>query len=131
MKNLTKIGIGVSIICAFIAGAFIFNAINAGAFGWGKHKENSEEWQAKMEEFKAMSSEEMQEYKKECMEEGSCSRLFGSKNHFDYLKGFGDEVNYDIEILENGVQITVTSDDSNVVVKLQGLGEKMQNKFEE
>jgi hypothetical protein len=69
--------------------------------------ENIEEWQAKMEEFKANR-----------IENGEWKGRGLRFGHFPDLRGF-DEVDYEVVNLENGVQITITSEDPGIVQKLQ------------
>ena len=123
MKNLTKIGVVGLILGAFVVGGFALNALDVDAFGWGK---NSEEWKAKMEEFKAMTPEEKQQYKEQCMEGEDCPYLRGPMG-FGPLKMFGDEVNREVIILDNGIQTTITSDNPDVVQKLHDFAERINS----
>lgn len=156
MLTKTKIGIAALIIASFIVGGFALNAYQVGAFGRGAgigHKffgfmkggfskidKDSEEWQARMEErkakieeFKAMTPEERRakigELKANMAENGERKGhawgkcLFGFKG----LKWFGDEVNHEIVNIDNGIQITITSDNPNIVQKLQDIAAKMHN----
>ena len=109
MSNKSKIGIAALAIGAFLAGGLALNALDVDAFGWGFHKE--------------MTPEEMQEYKEQCMEEGDCPYArMGHRGGF--LRGFSDEVNHEVIILDNGVQITLTSDNPDIVEKLHNFTEK-------
>ena len=177
MLTKRKIGIVVLVLGAFVAGGFALNAFKVDAFGWGRFNGagiNSEEWQAKMQEWKDMTSEErqakMEEFRanrEECrtvMEElknseewqnatqderremteeaagdmdclmpmgpgprdgfgpgfGGC--FFGLK-----LGEYGDKINREVVNIENGIQITITSDNPDIVEKLQSFGEKINN----
>ena len=127
MSNKTKIGIVALILGSFVAGGFALNALDVDAFGWGKFRgADSEEWQAKMGEFKAMTSEEMQEYKEECMEQGDCP-YFQMKHKKGFLGMHNEEVNHDVVILDNGVEITITSENPDIIEKLHNLAEKINS----
>lgn len=156
MTIKTKISVAALVLAAFVLGGFTLNAYKAEAlkgagfffhkFGvnkeeWKAHKEgwkemspeerkakmgewkNSEEWQAKMEGWEAMSSEE----RRAKMEE---MKGFGCKGPFGLLKkfGFGDEVNHEAIALNNGIQITITSDNPDIVQKLHDFVEKINNR---
>lgn len=134
----TKIGIAALILAAFVVGGFAFNAYQAGAFRGGgffhKFGENREEWkdmtseerQAKIEEWKANRPEppENGEWKDRGLRFG---HLFG----FRGMRGFADEVNQEIITLDNGIQITITSDNSDIVQKLHDLAERINSRLEE
>lgn len=125
----TKIGIGILVLAAFIAGGFMFSALYSNAF-WGPPggEEISEEMKAKIEEFKAMTPEERQEQREECIESGECPRFRMRMGHgFGLFKFFGEDVNHEVITLDNGVQITITSDNPDVVEKLHNLTEKINN----
>ncbi len=102
MSNKTKIGIVVLVLGAFVVGGFAFNAFNAGAFingkffhkGDGDHEGMMGEWKEKMGEWKKHKAEWM------------------------------DEINKEIIALENGIQITITSDNPDIV---QMLHDKIAN----
>jgi hypothetical protein len=166
MLTKTKIGIVALALVAFVAGGFALNALDVDAFGWGKFfNGNSEEWHAKIEDWKAMTPEErqakkeefkaekgecrtyMQELKdseawqeatqeqrkemfKEAMEENDCHltppfHRFGDP--FGLLKKYNSEINYDVIVLDNGIQITITSDNSDIVQKLHDFANKINN----
>ena len=124
MSTKTKIGVAALMVGAFVGGGFLLNALDVDAFGWGFQKGNSEEWQAKMEEFKAMTPEERQEHKEQCMEDGEGFH-YRIGNQEGFLKGFVENADREIETLENGVQITITSDDPEIVEKLHGFADKI------
>lgn len=131
----TKISVAALVIASFVIGGFTFNAYQARAVGNGDggHKfgflkggfhglsgidKDSPEWQAKMEKWKT----KMEEFKINMSENGEWrgrglryKYLFGFKG----LKGFTDEVNYEVVNIDNGVQITITSGNPDVVQKLQ------------
>jgi len=155
----TKIGISVLVIGAFIASGFALNAFDVDAFGWDKHKGNSEEWQAKMEEFKGMTPGARKEHREQCMESGDCMHPRGFINRnseewqakieelrangpengewkgrnlgFGHFFGFrelkSDEVDYEVVNIANGVQLTITSDNSEIVEKLYNFSERIKN----
>jgi len=90
-----------------------------------------EEWRAEMGAWKDITAEE----RKVKMEEFEASRLERSENcewkgrdlgffGFRGLKGFTNGTNYEIANLNNGVQITITSDSSDIVQKLHDFAEK-------
>lgn len=138
----TKISVAALVIASFVIGGFAFNTYQARAVGNGddSHKfgflkggfhglngidKDSPEWQAKMEEWKV----KMQEFKVNRSENGELrgrglihGYLFGFKG----LKGFTDEVNYEVVNINNGVQITITSGNPDVVQKLQERSAKIQ-----
>lgn len=137
MFTYKKIGIIVIIFAVFVMGGVAFNAYQAGAFGTddggykhgffrggfgGLHaidkdspewQEKKEAWGEKMEEFKAARSEDG-EFKK---------HGFGFKHPFGFNK-FSDEINHEVINIENGVQITITSDNPDLVQKLQDAAAK-------
>jgi hypothetical protein len=53
--------------------------------------------------------------------------LFG----FMGFRGFGDEVNYEVENLDNGVQITITSDNADIVQKLKDSASRINGSLSE
>lgn len=131
MFTKTRISITALVIGAFLAGGLAFTAYQVSAVEDGNgHKfgfwrgfsgidKDSPEWQAKMEEFKA-SGEHNGEIK---------GHGFGL-GHFMGLKGFrgmSDEINYEVTNITNGVQITITSDNSDVVTKLQDSAAKFND----
>lgn len=128
MLTKTKIGIGVLVLVAFVSGGFALNAFDVDAFGWAKFGNgDSEEWKAKMEEFKAMTLEERQELREQCMGNGDCPHPREFKNGFGPLKMFGDEINHEVITLDNGIQITITSDNADIVQKLHDFAEKINS----
>lgn len=125
---------------AFQVGAFgSFHRF--GFFGGGCDlsglEKDSPEWQtkvdeckaekeAKMEEFKATTPEERQEKIEELRanwpQHSELKRRGFGFGHFMGLKGFrgiSDEVDYTVVNIADGVQITITSDNSDIVTKLQ------------
>ena len=88
----------------------------------------AEEQKTQMEEFKAMTPEERQakidEMKANMPESGEWKGR-GSGPKTEHLFGFrefswcGDDVSYEIINLDNGVQVTMTSDNTDVVKKIQ------------
>jgi len=129
-----KIGIVVIIFAVFVMGGVAFNAYQAGAFGTGDGgykygffkggfedlDKDSPEWQAKIEEIKAKKAE----WKAEKLENGEHNKDgFGKGHNSDFLK-FSDEVNHEVVNLENGVQVTITSDNPDIVQKLQDMASK-------
>ena len=140
MSIKSKIGIAALMIGVFVAGGFMFNAIKSDAFfgfKWGP--EISEETKAQTEEHReAMqelrNSDEWQEADREQRRE-MLQELMG-ENDFPgipmghgpgLLKCFGDDVNHEIIVLDNGIQITLTSDNPDVVERLQNFVEKFNN----
>ena len=77
-----------------------------------------EEWKAKIEELKANWPE-----KDEWKGYTWGKHLFGFKG----LKWFGDEVSQQVVNIENGIQITITSDNPDIVQKLQDMAAKINN----
>lgn len=156
MLNKRKIGIVGLVIAAFIIGGLALNAYQVGAFGkgaavghkffgfWkgqlGKLDKNSEEWQAMMEEKKALIEEKkamtpeewkakIEELKASWPEKGEWKGHAWGKCFLGFkgLKWFGDEVNHEVVNIDNGIQITITSDNPDIVQKLQDMAAKMNN----
>jgi hypothetical protein len=157
MITKTKLGIGTLVVASFIVGGIAFNAFQADAFGGSRMfgffrggeqcdlaglEKGSEEWQAKMEEcktgreaqmedWKNMSEEErkakMEEIKVNIPEKGEWKRGPIHPAGFRGLIGFYDEVTREVVNLDNGIQITITSENSEVVQKLQEAAAKMPN----
>jgi len=141
MTTKTKIFIGALVLAAFALGGFAFNAYKVEAlkgvgfffhkFGinkeeWGAKKEawkamTPEEYKAKMEELKALKGEWRGEWKAEWKTE---MKGFGFGCPFWLFKKFGDEINHEVTTVENGIQITITSDNLDIVQKLQDFVEK-------
>ena len=145
MFTKKKIGIISLIVASFVIGGLAFNAYRASAFGGGHMfnfsrggcdlsglERGSPEWQAKMEErkaqmeeFKVMTPEERQakleELKTNRTENGEWKGRGLGLGIFDLkgFKGLSDELNYEVINITNGVQITITSDNSDIVTKLQ------------
>lgn len=118
------------LIGAFFIGGLVFAAYQVSAVENGNgHKfgfwrsfsgidKDSPEWQIKMEEFKA----KREEFKASGTKDGEWKGHGLGFGHFIGLKGFrgmSDEVNYEVVNITNGVQITITSDNSDIVTKLQ------------
>lgn len=107
-------------------------------------EKDSPEWQAKIEECKAERKAKMEERKaemetwKDMTPEERQAKLeelkanwpqngewkgrgfgFGPFMGLRGFKGMPDEVNYEIKNIDNGVQITITSDNSEIAQKLQ------------
>ena len=139
MSTKTKIGIVVLVLGAFVVGGFAFNAFDAGAFingklfhrGDGDHEGIMEEWAAEKEEWKGMTPEEreakMEEFKALKGEWKAGMKEFGFGHPFELFKKFGDEINHEVIILDNGIQITITSDNPDIIQKLHDFVEKMNN----
>lgn len=138
-----KIGIIVIIFVSFILGGLAFSAYQAGAFSLGNggdhHKygffkgaiggfhgidKDSPEWQEKKEAWEAKvdalraSGSKTGEFRK---------HGFGFGHSFGF-KRFSDEVNHEVINLDNGIQITITSDNPDIVQKLQDAGTKLNSK---
>lgn len=83
---------------------------------------NSEEWQE-------ATQEEQREMMKEAMEGEECPAFPGPRGP-GRLGIFGrhfDEANYEVVNLDNGIQITITSDNPDIVKRLQDFGERINN----
>ena len=120
-----------------------FSGINKDSPEWQAKMEEwkikTEERKAEMEEFQAMTPEERQAKMEELManrpENGEWEdRGLRSRHFFGFgfkgLNGYADEVNYEVVNLDNGVQITITSDDSDIVQKLQDRAVRCNNSNE-
>ena len=136
MSNKTKIGIVVLILGAFVVGGFAFNAfkveaLNAGKFFFHKFGIDKEEWGAKKAEWKEMTPEErklkMEELKVLKGEWKAEMKGFKFGHPFGLFKKFGDEINHEAIILDNGIQITITSDNPDIVQKLHDFVGKINN----
>ncbi len=119
MSTKTKIFIGALIFAAFVLGGFALNAykaeaLKAGTFFFHKFGIDKEGWKAKKEEWKEMTPEEHK------------AKMEGLKfgDPFGLFKKFGDEVNHEVITLDNGIQVTITSDNSDIVQKLHDFVEK-------
>jgi len=140
MFNKTKISIIVLVSVLFLVGGFIFTVYQVGAFGDGDGHDfsfwkdefsgidkSSEEWQVKMEEWKA----KMEEWKLSKMENNEewtgHDWKFGHSFGFKKWSGYSDEINYDIMNIDNGIQVTITSDNPDIVQKLQDIAAKKRS----
>lgn len=101
---------------------------------WKEWQAKMEERKAEMEEFRTMTPEERQAKMEEFManrpENGEWEGRGLRPGHFGFrgMKGFAtDEVNYEVVNVDNGVQITITSDNSDIVKKLQERGAARYN----
>ena len=128
MTTKTKIFIGALILAAFVLGGFALNtykaeALNAGKFFFHKFGINKEDWKAEKEEWKGMTPEE---YKAKIGELKALKGEWKTEWKVDWLfKKFGDEVNHEVITLDNGIQITITSDNPDIVQKLHDFIEKI------
>lgn len=139
----TKIGVIALIIGAFVAGGLALNALKSDAF-WGLRggAEISEEMKAEMQE-RRQAMEELRdsnewqeadvEQRREMMQEIAGDSNFpgphmGRGLGFPRLfKCFGEETNQDIVILNNGIQITITSDNPDIIERLHNIAEKVNS----
>ncbi len=98
--------IAIAIISAFIVGGFVFNAISSDAF-----ENDAYHWMKGDFDWKEMKE-----------------KMAGMDGHFNKMKSwqYGEEVNYEITNVDNGIQITITSDDPDIVQKLQESAAKKQ-----
>ena len=146
MFNAKKLVVITWVFASFIGGGFAFNAYQAGAVGDSDGKghmfgffrggfagfhgvdKDSPEWQEKKDAWRA----KMEEFKADRSTEGSF-KTFGTRfgHPFDHNKGFFKDVNFEVTNLDNGVQITITSDDSDIVQKLQDMAAKHGNRNKE
>lgn len=140
MDTKVKISIVALMIGVFIAGGLALNALKSDAF-WGlrRGEEMSEEMKAEMQEHReAMeelrNSDEWQEADMEqrremmqelCENEECPPPRMGHKEGL--LMGFMEGVDREVITLDNGIQITVTSDDSEIVEKLHNMAEKINS----
>ena len=142
MFKAKKLGVITLIFASFVIGGFALNAYQAGAFGdsdgkghkfgffkggfGGFHgidkdspewQEKKDAWQAKMEVFKADRSTD------------GPLKTFGVKlgHPIGHSKGFFKDANFEVVNLDDGVQITITSDDPDIVQKLQDMAAKHGN----
>ncbi len=123
MINKAKTKVAILVAASFLAGGMVFGAHQAGAFAGGRTpfgegcdfcgiERGSAEWEAKMEEIAAKREELIAErgenkgFRRE-------SRVGGRGLRF------GIDTNYDVENIQDGVKITVISDDPEVVKRLQ------------
>lgn len=148
----TKVGIASLVLASFVIGGIAFNAYQVGAFG-GFHRfgflgggcdlsgleKGSVEWQAKVDEcksekqakmgeFKALTPEERQAKMEELKANWPENTQFKGRGH---MLGhmFGPKglsgVNHQVQNISNGVQITITSDNTDTVTKLQEWAAKL------
>ncbi len=140
MFNKTKISIIVLALALFLVSGFVFTVYQVGAFGNGDGHEfgfwkgefsgidkNSEEWQVKIEEWKS----KMEEFKLSKVENGEEweGHDWGSGHSFGFKawEGYSDEINYDFMDIDDGIQVTITSDNSDIVQKLQDIAAKKRS----
>lgn len=146
MFTKTKIGIILFAVLSFIVGGLAFSAYQAdafgrGGFGFGKmfkgdKPEITEEMKAQMEERKAVMQAQREEWqnmtaeeRQAKMEEMNADRP--AKRDFGFMGMRGmpgisqDEINHEVVNIENGVQITITSDNADVVQKIQEMASRM------
>ena len=142
MFKATKLGIIVLVFASFVIGGFAFNAYQAGAAGDSDDKghkfgffkggfagfhgvdKDSPEWQEKKDAWRA----KMEAFKADRSTEGPF-KTFGARfgHPFGHKEGFFKDVNFEVTNLDNGVQITITSDDPDIVQKLQDMAAKHGN----
>ena len=144
MFNKTKTSIIALALTSFLVGGLAFTAYQVGAIGDGSgHKfgfwkggfggfsgidKDSEEWQAKKEEWKA----KMEEFKLNMTENGGEWKGHGwGFGHFFGFKGYADEINYEVINIANGIQITITSDNPDIIQKLQDIAAKKHSHLNE
>lgn len=148
----SKIGIASLLLASFVVGGIALNAYQVGAFGGGHMfgfwrggcdfrglEKGTPEWQAKadeckaekqaqMEELKTMTPEERQAKMEELKANWPENMQFKGRGHmFGHMfgpKGLS-EVNHQVQNINNGVQITITSDDADTVTKLQEWAAKL------
>ena len=139
MFKATKLGIIVLVFASFVIGGFALNAYQAGAVGDSDSKghkfgffrggfaglhgldKDSSEWQEKKDAWHA----KMEAFKKDRSTERPF-KTFGARfgHPFGHKKGFFNDVNFEVVNFNNGVQITITSDDPDIVQKLQDMAAK-------
>jgi len=132
MFTKRKIGIISLVVALFVIGVLAFNSFQAVAiedtnndqtndhehkFGFWKDKfsdidKDSEEWQAKIEKFKAHTTDHDGDKK---------------EHHRGFTGLHSEDVDYKVENLDNGVQFTITSDDPEIVQKLQDAAARKLN----
>jgi hypothetical protein len=122
----TKIGIISLVLVSLVIGGIAFNAyqVEAGRGLFHKINKNSEEWQAQKGEWKEMSAEE-RKAKMEALkgEKG----LLGFMHPRGLMKKFADDVIREVVNIDDGIQITITSDNEDIVQKLQAFAEKFNS----
>lgn len=141
--------IGGFALNAYQVGAVENGDSNGHKFGFGRDRlggfngidKDSLEWQTKMEERKTQMGEwremtpeerqaKMEEFKANMPERPENDEWkgrglgFGHFFGFRGMKRFADEVNYEVVNLDNGVQITITSDNSDIIQKLYDFAKK-------
>lgn len=130
MFSQRKIAVVVVVFVSFVIGGVALNAYQAGAFGDGGFRhgffrggfeglheidKDSPEWQEKKEAWEA----KMEEFKADRLEDGEFTKEgFGFGHPFGSNK-FSDEVTHEVINIDNGIQITITSDNPDIVQKLQ------------
>lgn len=132
MFTKTKIGIISFAVLSFVIGGLAFSAYQADAFGRGgfgfgrmfngDKPEITEEMKAQMEERKAEMQAQREEWQDMTAEERQAKHPRG----FMGMHGINsDEVNHEVVNIGNGVQITITSDNPDVVQKIQEMASKV------
>lgn len=136
MLTKTKIGIISLVVAAFVTGALAFSSFQVVAvgdtdsdqtsddghkFGFWKDKfsnidKDSEAWQAKIEKFKTYTADHDGDKK---------------GHHRGFIGLHSEGVDYAVENLDNGVQFTITSDDPEIVQKLQDAAARKLNHHSE
>ena len=133
MSIKTKIGIATLVLAAFVVGGFALNAFKAEAlkgagFFFHKFGVDKEDWAAKKAEWKEMTPEELKAKKEELKalkgEWKTGMKGFKFGHPFGWFKKFSDEISHEVIILDNGIQITITSDNADIIQKLHDLAEK-------
>lgn len=106
MSKIKKPIVAIAIISAFVVGGFTFNAITSDAFG-----NNMGHWTKGDFDWKEMKE-----------------KMAGKFGHFGKIRmwQYSDEVNYEIINIDNGIQVTITSDDPDIIQKLQEYAARMQ-----
>ena len=137
----SKTGIAIVALTFFVIGGLAFTAYQVGALGNGDNNDHKfgfwrggfgshngidkgpEEWQAKKEEWNT----KMEEFKANRIKNGD--KPHGFRHHFLFggFKKLGDEINHEVINLENGIQITITSENPDLVQKLQNLSSKLND----
>ena len=142
MFNAKKLGVITLVFASFIIGGFALNAYQAGAagdsdgkghkFGFfkggfaGFHEvdKDSPEWQEKKDAWRA----KMEAFKADGSTAGHFKTSGARFSHpFGHKEGFFKDVNFEVTNLDNGVQVTITSDDPDIVQKLQDMAAKHGN----
>lgn len=128
MNEIKKPLLAIVIVSAFVIGGFAFNAFTSDAFGDGEGNGF---------EFLKDRAKQIGDFDWEKMKEKMAGKDGEWKvKKFGHFAGVGmreyrDEISHEISNIENGIQIVLTSDNPDIVQKLQEFAAIMQGHLDE